>query len=79
MVDTCTRSKLGVQLQLEAERQTHTVRVPYPEGVPTVTINNVYDRAVSTRATSDFAALVCELIDGRAPACATGNDFDNNV
>lgn len=32
---------LGNRLQLEAEQHTHRVRVPYPEFVPTVTLDDV--------------------------------------
>lgn len=67
-IEQCMRGGLGVELQLEAERHTHRVRVPYPVGIPTVTFDDVYTQEQSQRATSDLPLVLCELLDGRAPS-----------
>jgi len=65
----CIEGGLGTLLQIEAERLTHKHRKPYPEYVPTVVFNNTFDQDLNNRSKVDFFGLICELIDGVAPAC----------
>lgn len=49
-IEKCSTGPRGVELQLNAEKQTHTVRKPYPRFVPTIVYNkvSVYSNQKST-------------------------------
>lgn len=40
-LSTCGSGTKGIELQLEAERQTHRIARPYPRFIPTIVFNQV--------------------------------------
>lgn len=68
-VHDCFYGGLGTMLQIEAERQTHTVAKPYPSFVPTIVYDRKFDQALQTKSLSDFKGVVCGLIGNAAPTC----------
>lgn len=65
----CFNGGFGTQLQLEAERLTHKIAVPYPAFVPTIVYNHQFSDELVQRSQSNFLGVVCELIGDAAPAC----------
>lgn len=57
-------------MKLDAERRTHRVTYPYPDFVPTIVYNGVFDQELQNRSLVEFAAVICEQIDDAAPICA---------
>lgn len=41
---TCLNGKKGVELQLKAEKKTHTIAKPYPSFIPTIVYDEVNER-----------------------------------
>ncbi|XP_055318701.1 GILT-like protein 1 [Sitodiplosis mosellana] len=59
-VQKCSTGPQGVQLQLNAEKETQFVAKPYPSFIPTIVYNKQYNRSKQWRSLRDFKRIVCE-------------------
>ena len=68
LITSCYHSRLGDQLQLQAETRTNRIQDPL-EWVPTIAFNGYFDYELSTRAETDLPTVICEQINYEAPIC----------
>ncbi|XP_031622561.1 GILT-like protein 1 [Contarinia nasturtii] len=59
-VEKCSNGPKGVELQLNAEKETHLISKPYPSFIPTIVFSKQYDRSKQRRSLKEFKKLVCE-------------------
>jgi len=75
-VEVCIESGLAHELKVDAGRQTMRVATPYPNFVPTIVYNGVFNQELQNRSLNSFFYVVCELIDNAAPGCPTSASSD---
>ena len=66
-IEQCIYGGDGTQLQLEAERQTNTIK---PRFVPTIVYNGIFDQRLQDRSQYDFKGVVCELLQNAPESCS---------
>ncbi|XP_026467919.1 GILT-like protein 1 [Ctenocephalides felis] len=68
LVDRCMKSDVGRLLQLRAERETNAI---WPQFIPTIVFNGVFNQDLQDRSQIDFRGAACHFLRSSYPAlCA---------
>jgi len=75
-VEICIESGFAHELKIDAGRQTRRIANPYPNFVPAIVYNGVFNQDLQNRSINNLFGVICELIDNAVPECQTSAASD---